>query len=392
MKRRILYVAALVAFAISGCNKEETTQVVIATKPPVVVINAPAGGYAVDNLKWFNVSPIVTSDGLPVYTWTNGTDTISTKKDLAYVFENAGTYELTFTATNTMGTVQQKISVTVAAKTYTADLSKVFEYSPAPGQFVNSFPTWAAGDNDSAMVAHAQNDLKNNGLISLGAYGGYVVMGFDHTVVNKRGQANFVVKGNAFNQWSEAGIVMVSADANGNGKPDDEWYELAGSEYNSPLTVHNYKITYYKPDPNKVATPDDAYQADTTYIRWKDNQGQQGYVFQNVFNTGAYWPQWKNVDSLVFTGTKLTGSHIYDQSGEGTYFISPAFSWGYSDNLTNDDPSAALQIEWAVDKKGNPVHLAGIDFVKVYTGMNGQAGWLGEISTEVAGMTDLNMK
>ena len=38
---------------------------------------------------------------------------------------------------------------------------------------------------------------------------------------------------------SEPGIVLVSKDTNGNGLADDEWYELAGSEYNSPATTKN---------------------------------------------------------------------------------------------------------------------------------------------------------
>ena len=41
---------------------------------------------------------------------------------------------------------------------------------------------------------------------------------------------------------------------------------------------------------------------------------------------------------------------------------------------------------------GNYVKLPGIDFVKVYTGTNQEAGWLGEISTEVGGAYDLWMK
>ncbi|MFV0220190.1 hypothetical protein OBK23_11010 [Empedobacter falsenii] len=38
-----------------------------------------------------------------------------------------------------------------------------------------------------------------------------------------------------------------------------------------------------------------------------------------------------------------------------------------------------------------PVKLLGIDFIKVYTATNQEAGWLGEISTEVAGAYDLHL-
>ena len=44
---------------------------------------------------------------------------------------------------------------------------------------------------------------------------------------------------------------MVCQDLNKNGQPDadEPWYELAGSEYNHAETVHNYEITYYRPEP-----------------------------------------------------------------------------------------------------------------------------------------------
>ena len=45
----------------------------------------------------------------------------------------------------------------------------------------------------------------------------------------------------------------------------------------------------------------------------------------------------------------------------------------------------------AVDGNGEPANLAYIDFVKVQTGVNAKAGWLGENSTEVFGFTDENL-
>ena len=65
---------------------------------------------------------------------------------------------------------------------------------------------------------------------------------FDHTVINVKGKKDFMILGNSFYSdlpeyqekkggSCEPGIVMVSFDTNQNGLPDDEWYELAGSEY-----------------------------------------------------------------------------------------------------------------------------------------------------------------
>ena len=75
--------------------------------------------------------------------------------------------------------------------------------------------------------------------MSLGGFGGYVVVGFDQPVVNDPRNpygVDFTISGNAFEAaakgyWSEPGAVMVMRDDNGNGLPDDTWYELAGSNY-----------------------------------------------------------------------------------------------------------------------------------------------------------------
>ncbi len=51
-----------------------------------------------------------------------------------------------------------------------------------------------------------------------------------------------------------------------------------------------------------------------------------------------------------------------------------------------------FKIDWAVDSEGNPVDLPGVDFIKIYTGVNQFNGWLGECSTEVMGVTDLHIE
>ena len=35
-------------------------------------------------------------------------------------------------------------------------------------------------------------------MISLGGYGGYVIFGFDHTVINVKGKKDFMILGNSF--------------------------------------------------------------------------------------------------------------------------------------------------------------------------------------------------
>lgn len=294
----------------------------------------------------------------------------------------------------------------IQAQTNSPYVKRVFEYRPAPGQFVNELPEYEQGDTPATMAAKAEDALKDNNqvMITLGGYGGYVVVGFDHSIVNVPNQSDFQVLGNAF--WSntnpnpnvskragnaEPGIVVVSVDENKNGLPDDTWYELAGSEYTKPETIKNYQITYYKPDENKIKTPDNSYSFlnDTTYVRWTTNGYGSGYVYRNTFHAQPYYPRWISTDEIHFTGTKLANNYV-DESGTGSYFVQYSYPWGYADNAPNSDEMSKMNIEWAVNADGNPVHLPAVDFIKIYTGVNQYCGWLGETSTEILGVTDLH--
>lgn len=281
-------------------------------------------------------------------------------------------------------------------------IDRVLEFCPAPGQFVNEVPWWEEGWNADDILAEAQLNIAGTasdpmpGMISLGSFGGYVVFAFDHPVVNVEGEYDFKIFGNAIRSdrkgdggSSEPGIVMVSVDVNGNGIADDPWYELAGSEYNAATTFHNYRITYYRPEKDKVATPDPDNSAitDDTYIRWTSNdpEAPSGYVLKNSFHRQAYWPEWSDEEEMTFEGTRLA-DNAYDYNGEVVMKFLP---WGYVDNRPNaEDPG--FKLDWAVDDEGKAVSLTHADFFKVYTAINAEHGRIGEISTEVSGGQDLH--
>ncbi|BFM44893.1 hypothetical protein CFS9_35340 [Flavobacterium sp. CFS9] len=336
------------------------------------------------------------------------------EKEVLFAATETGMYELAVTVNNKGSIQTQKVAVTVTKETkeYKTYISKVFEFKPAPGQFVNDLPIANDGDTPEKILSRANTYLakKNGDLISLGAFGGYVVFGFDHTIVNVKGKRDFRVLGNAF--WaeanpnpnsimrggsSEAGVIMVAYDKNKNGLPDDQWYEIEGGGHKMPKTIQNYEITYYRPDPNKIPVPGGTTGTvgfvDMEYIFWKDNQGKNGYLVQNnAYNHSLdYWPKWlRDQSSITYKGTRLPDNAV-DESGTGSYFVQYAFLYGYADNAPNNDDDSGIDINWAVDEKGNKVILPGIDFVKVYNGLNQQAGWLGETSTEIMGATDLHL-
>ena len=284
-------------------------------------------------------------------------------------------------------------------------ISKVYDFRPAPGQFVNEIPEWEEGDTETTMIAKAEEQISggtDNGMISLGGFGGYVVFGFDHRVVNVSGQSDFMVYGNAVYDLvdanyasSEPGIVMVSVDANGNGLPDDEWYELAGSDYRAANTYHGYQITYEKPDLDRAtaADPDadDSAIIDKTYIKWTTNceAEPEGYVKRNSFHTtNSYWPSWISDEKMTFEGTRLECLTV-NIAATGLRYVATPRAWGYVDDLPNS-ANKGYDIGWAVDADGNAVNLPAIDFVKVYTAVNHEHGWIGEISTEICGAEDLH--
>lgn len=345
------------------------------------------------------------------YKWTlhlpDGRDSLlSTQRDYIFLAKDEGKYKITFEVIDPNTPYHHDFEVNVMHEEveYSRYISHVYEYMPAPGQFVNYIPEYLNGDNAETMRIRAEESItgKNDVLVSLGGFGGYIIFGFDHTVVNVPGALDFYIQGNAFYELiepekkggsCEPGIVMVSYDTNMNGKPDDEWYELAGSEYYKPTTIHNYSITYTRPDPNKKPVKDDSgFLTDLTYVPWTDSEGKSGYIAKNSFHTQPYFPQWVANDQLTFTGTRLPNNAV-DKSGQGRYYVLYSYEWGYVDNHPAEFKDlSSFDISWAVDKNGKPVHLPGIDFVKVYTAVNQYCGWIGETSTEICRGEDLHIK
>lgn len=266
--------------------------------------------------------------------------------------------------------------------------SRVYEYTPAPGQFVGELKTGGFDGSEStpeAAVEYAERRLSEGVWVSLGGFGGYLIVGFDHSVENVEGY-DLAVVGNAFDGSSEPAVVWVMQDANGNTLPDDEWVELAGSETGKESTIQDYSVTYYRPaEPKKP-------------VQWTDSEGASGRVdYLATFHTqDYYYPQWIEADSYTLTGTRLEARN-YDKSGSGSMWINPHYDWGYADNFSPTDfitgeMSNLFDISNAIDREGNPAELRYIDFVKVQCAVNAKSGWLGELSTEVCGVYDYGLK
>ena len=256
-------------------------------------------------------------------------------------------------------------------------------YEPAPSQFANKKP---------CLIEDAQGIIDGHGLVSLGGWGGYIVVGFEKAIINKTDSAygvDFTIIGNAYDGNSEPGVVFVMQDENGNGEADDTWYELKGSEYDNDTTNHDYVVTYY-------------YHEDST-VTWKDNMQNSGSILRNEYHKQSYYPQGMFTreypkDSIVFSGILLPTNM---RKSSPTTWTTLSYDYGYADNYGTifgedfnypDDPSTPevegcggdpFMLEWAVDEDGNAVALDSIHFIKVQSAVFDSNPRTGDVSCEI---------
>ena len=329
------------------------------------------------------LAPVTANIPSPItFQWTvNGTPQSSTSQYLTFTPATPGTSLITVSA----GGLTAKVNVEcVAAEgTYFRTpgagsvnmVTTAFEFIPAPGQFTDYQDGSSADQARQDIQSSLDQRISGTFIALLGACGGYFITGFDHSVSDVSGKADLRINGNQFPLWSEPGIVWVMQDENGNGLPDDTWYELKGSETGKSETHERYAITYYKPS------------APGMDVVWIDNFGGTGSVDYNQYHSQPYYfPMFINADSYTLTGTCLKSTMAI-----GALETSAGYPWGYVDNV-GDGSKVDFWIEDAIKADGSPANLKYIDFVKVQTGMTGKGPSVGEISTESCAPIDLNLK
>lgn len=261
-----------------------------------------------------------------------------------------------------------------------AHCNRVYDYTPAPGQFIGDLTTSGFDGSEAThqdAIEYATRRLSERLVVSLGGFGGYIVVGFDHNIYRTEQGGEIAIVGNAFEHSSEPGIVWVMQDENGDSLPNDTWYELAGSEADKPSTIYNYSVTYYRP--TGAAQP----------VAWTDNMGGSGQIdyLKSFHPQDSYYPTWIQADSYTLTGTRIEARN-YDSTGDGAKWVQPPYDWGYADNYSSVDRLQGTQTNLlslcnARDAQGQSVELEYINFVKVQTACNTKSGWVGEQSTEI---------
>jgi hypothetical protein len=312
-------------------------------KPGETVILAPVRylvGYNADH-----------SDAGASYTWTVSGGPYTTTGNgefLRFIPSAAGTYNIGVSVTG-------KSYVTGANVTKTASTQVVcFDDSP-PGVAIKlSLNNFAPGQFTEGGTGYGW---------SLGVAGGYTVWSVEH-------RSTYMIKGNSFAGWLEAGIVWVQEDRNGNGLPDETWYELKGGDDDDPTyrnkITRRYAVRFFGASDGGSTV--NKYGHVLRKIYWTDSKGRGGYL-------PAGWPyDWGVTGNWVtYTCTLLRDDGNIDT---GTYGHYPMY--GYVDAMGN-----TFSIKDAIDIAGNPVSLQAVRFVKVQTAIFHYGGMYGDVSTEI---------
>ena len=326
---------------------------------------------------------------LAVYEWKVDGAVQSGQTSVCFDFKpsvEGKTYEIDVTATDNGKTASAKVYVECTPKegTYFRDVTPkssyisnyCYEFIPAPGQFIN-FPEGKTAEDARMAIQSSLDAGRGEGgyLASLGAWGGYFILKFDHSVENGGdGEPDFDMTGNPLGKyWCECGVVWVSQDENGDGVPNDTWYELKGSETGKPGITQRYALKYYRP----TATKQDVLSI--------DNDGNLSFLRRNAYHPNSgYFPWFMEEEYYILTGTCL-GNQFLTEGIETNW----GFDWGYVDNI--NEPTG-FRIENAIQQDGSPANLKYIDFVKVHTAQMGQGAAVGEVSTESSAAIDLRLK
>ncbi|MCD0476530.1 hypothetical protein LPB87_19215 [Flavobacterium sp. EDS] len=401
MKKNVTHLLFL-AFLVIGCSSnDDDTKSEEGIKATEITLQEKhdIGTFNVLNI---NASVTVTN---PTYQWimtknpvNKTTDSIvGSSKDLRFIALYSGTYELTLnvSADGKKGSKKTIVNVTNDTKNYNPYITSIFDFNPAPGMFANDLYKVGFTKEDVVRTALGRiNETSVGYQLDLGGFGGSIIVGFDHTVINSPGQKDFRVYGGDLTDKGNPpapGLLFVAYDKNGNGKPDDdEWYEILGSQHTKENTIKDFKITYHKKAagvPVVVGGPYDMF-SDREHIFCENNQSETYYMPKSKTQK-EYYPLWVTQNTVTYEGTKLNVDFVTARPGQTTLWNYNAPEWGYA-NAVNPD----IDIDWAVDKNGNKANLPGINFIKIVNCVSEPMGLCHQqssMATKFAGAADLHL-
>ncbi|SOD15322.1 hypothetical protein [Pedobacter xixiisoli] len=397
MKQNFTHLTVLVlALLFTSCSKDkdESSPIEIALQDK----------YEVATFAVLNINASANANN-PTYEWImtknpvdNTIDSLmGTTKDLRFITAYPGAYELTLNVKEGTKISSKKtmVNVTNEAANFNPYITSIFDFSPAPGMFANEL--FKTGNTKVDVMKTALGRINETSVgyqLDLGGFGGSIVVGFDHTVINVAGQKDLRLYGGILTDKANPpapGLIYVAYDKNKNGKPDeDEWYEIIGSLHAKSTTIKGFKITYHKPANGKplvAAGPNDPF-VDREHIFCENNQGASYYLPRPKVKK-EFFPAWLSETSVVFEGIKFNVNFAPARANQTTLFNFDIPEWGY---VNAADPD--IDLDWAVDKNGNKANLPGIDFIKIVNCVSEPMGLCQQqssMATRFAGAADLHL-
>ena len=275
----------------------------------------------------------------------------------------------------------------------------VIEFAPAPGQYVNdpyyNDPSKALGrPYGDGFVEPGESSL-----VTLGGFGGYVVLGFEQTVRDDPANPfglDAIVYGNAFwvsgnpnRRWAECGFIEISRDVNSNGLADDLWYLIRGSHI-TDLTGQYEEQTW------------DVYIAEPTYpppdVLWLPPGATgvwttEGYrlppeIFETIIVENPNGEDAEKEAIFGYADFSPTEDLPTGKTAE-VFYARPdnPFKVGLTPGCGGGD---GFDVAWAIDPAtGEAANLDGFDHVRITTALNLIDLPFGELSTEIDAVADV---
>jgi hypothetical protein len=182
---------------------------------------------------------------------------------------------------------------------------------------------------------------------------------------------SYSIRGNPMVGWREPGVVWMQEDKNGNGLPDELWYELPGSDETHPtrknLITRRYALTYFKAN---GAGSKNEYGQLIREVYWADAKGRTGII------PGGFPDRFWGVQGVWVTYTTT----LLRDDGE---ILAPGYNMddltGYVDTYDN----MIFPVSRAVRADGTAANLTKVKFLKVQTSMFRYGDIFGDVSTEI---------
>jgi hypothetical protein len=163
----------------------------------------------------------------------------------------------------------------------------------------------------------------------------------------------------------------MQEDRNGNGLPDEMWYELPGSDETDNarknLITRRYAVTYFKTDGKSMTNE---YGQLIRGVYWVDSKGRTGMI------PGGFPDKYWGVEGnrVTYTTTLLRD--------DGDIFCN-GYNMRDLDRYVDCSSDDQFPTSRAVKADGTPVNLSAVKFLKVQTSMFRYGDIFGDVSTEI---------